>query len=119
MIAIGHGLNAGPERIMLLQTADMIGGGIYFYAAFYNAKSNEKILPEYKPVGSYNIDEAKYYAETFSGEKQSVKPFKAFMSRVSLVSVSIICVLISTGICLLLPSRYGNTGLAKLGNTRL
>ena len=31
MISIGHGLNAGPERIMLLQTADMIGGGIYFF----------------------------------------------------------------------------------------
>jgi uncharacterized membrane protein len=116
MIAIGHGLNAGPERIMLLQTADMIGGGIYFFMLLsIMPRAMKKILPEYKPVGSYNIDEAKYYAETFSGEKQSVKPFKAFMSRVSLVSVSIICVLISTGICLLLPSRYGNTGLAKLG----
>lgn len=116
MIAIGHGLNAGPERIMLLQTADMIGGGIYFFMLLsIMPRAMKKILPEYKPVGSYNIDEAKYYAETFSGEKQSVKPFKAFMLRVGLVSVSIICVLISTGICLLLPSRYGNTGLAKLG----
>ena len=116
MIAIGHGLNAGPERIMLLQTADMIGGGIYFFMLLsIMPRVMKKVLPDYKPVGGYNLDEAKYYAETFSGEKQSVKPFKAFMSRVSLVSVSIICVLISTGICLLLPSRYGNTGLAKLG----
>ena len=65
-------------------------------------------------VGSYNPDEAKYYAETFSGKKQSVKPFQAFMSRVGLVGISIICVLVSMGICLLLPSQYGNTGLAKL-----
>lgn len=50
-----------------------------------------------------------------AGKKQSVKPFKAFMSRVGLVTISIICVAISMGICLLLPSRYGNTGLAKLG----
>ena len=116
MIAIGHGLNAGPERIMLLQTADMIGGGLYFFMLLsIMPRALKKILPEYKPVGSYNPDEAKYYAETFSGKKQSVKPFQAFMSRVGLVGISIICVLISMGICLLLPSQYGNTGLAKLG----
>ncbi|NLX64198.1 MAG: DUF819 family protein [Clostridiaceae bacterium] len=116
MIAIGHGLNAGPERIMLLQTADMIGGGIYFFMLLsIMPRLLKKVLPEYQPVGSYNPEEAKYYAETFSGSKQSVKPLKAFMSRVGLVSVSIVCVLISMGICLLLPSQYGNTGLAKLG----
>jgi len=116
MIAIGHGLNAGPERIMLLQTADMIGGGIYFFMLLsIMPRALKKVLPEYQPVGSYDPEEAKYYAETFSGGKQSVKPFKAFMSRVGLVSVSIVCVLISMGICLLLPSQYGNTGLAKLG----
>lgn len=116
MIAIGHGLNAGPERIMLLQTADMIGGGIYFFMLLsIMPRALKKILPEYRPVGSNNLDEAKYYADTFSGKKQSVKPFKAFMSRVGLVAISIICVSISMGICLLLPSKYGNTGLAKLG----
>lgn len=116
MIAIGHGLNAGPERIMLLQTADMIGGGIYFFMLLsIMPRALKKVLPEYQPVGSYNPEEAKYYAETFSGGKQSVKPLKAFMSRVGLVSVSIVCVLISMGICLLLPSQYGNTGLVKLG----
>lgn len=116
MISIGHGLNAGPERIMLLQTADMIGGGIYFFMLLsIMPRALKKLLPEYMQVGSYNLDEAKYYAETFSGEKQSVKPLKAFLSRVGLVVVSIISVAISMGICLLIPSRYGNTGLAKLG----
>lgn len=116
MIAIGHGLNAGPERIMLLQTADMIGGGIYFFMLLsLMARTLKKILPEYIPVGNNNLDEAKYYAETFSGGKQSVKPLKAFLSRVGLVMISIICVAISMGICMLLPSQYGNTGLAKLG----
>lgn len=116
MISIGHGLNAGPERIMLLQTADMIGGGIYFFMLLsIMPRALKKLLPEYMQIGSYNLDEAKYYAETFSGEKQSVKPLKAFLSRVGLVVVSIISVAISMGICLLIPSRYGNTGLAKLG----
>ena len=116
MIAIGHGLNAGPERIMLLQTADMIGGGIYFFMLLsIMARTLKKILPEYIPVGNNNLDEAKYYAETFSGGKQSVKPLKAFLSRVGLVMISIICVAISMGICMLLPSQYGNAGLAKLG----
>jgi len=116
MIAIGHGLNAGPERIMLLQTSDMIGGGIYFFMLLsIMPRVLKKVLPEYQPVGSYNPEEAKYYSEAFSGSKQSVKPLNAFMIRVGLVSVSIVCVLVAIGICLLLPSQYGNTGLAKLG----
>jgi len=31
MFAIGHGLGAGSDQILLTQTADLIGGGIYFF----------------------------------------------------------------------------------------
>lgn len=116
MIAIGHGLGASTEQILLLQTTDMIGGGIYFLLLLsVFPRLMKKILPEYKFTGSSNIEEANQYVEAFSGKKQSVKPLKAFLVRLGLVSISIVCVAIALGICLLLPSQYGNKGLAKLG----
>lgn len=116
MIAIGHGLGASTEQILLLQTSDMIGGGIYFFLLLsIFPRLMKKILPEYNFTGSSNMEEASQYAEAFSGKKQSVKPLKAFLVRVSLVSISVVCVAVALGICLLLPSKFGNTGLAKLG----
>lgn len=116
MIAIGHGLGASTEQILLLQTTDMIGGGIYFFLLLsIFPRLMKKILPEYKFTGNSRIEEATQYAEAFSGKKQSIRPLKAFLSRLGLVSLSIVCVAIAMSICLLLPSQYGNTGLAKLG----
>ncbi|MGI6623214.1 MAG: DUF819 family protein [Acetivibrionales bacterium] len=116
MIAIGHGLGASTEQILLLQTSDMIGGGIYFFLLLsIFPRLMKKILPEYNFTGSSNMEEASQYAEAFSGKKQSVKPIKAFFVRVGLVSISVVCVAVALGICLLLPSKFGNTGLAKLG----
>lgn len=116
MIAIGHGLGASTEQILLLQTSDMIGGGIYFFLLLsIFPRLMKKILPEYNFTGSSSMEEASQYAEAFSGKKQSVKPLKAFLVRVSLVSISVVCVAVALGICLLLPSKFGNTGLAKLG----
>jgi uncharacterized membrane protein len=116
MIAIGHGLGASTEQILLLQTSDMIGGGIYFFLLLsIFPRLMKKILPEYNFTGSSNMEEASQYAEAFSGKKQSVKPIKAFFVRVGLVSISTACVAVALGICLLLPSKFGNTGLAKLG----
>ena len=60
-------------------------------------------------------EETKRYTSEFSGHKQSVKPFRAFLSRVGLVGLAVLCFAVAAGICLLLPSKYGNTGLAKLG----
>ena len=116
MIAIGHGLGASTEQILLLQTSDMIGGGIYFFLLLsIFPRLMKKILPEYNFTGSSSMEEASQYAEAFSGKKQSVKPLKAFLVRVGLVSISVVCVAVALGICLLLPSKFGNTGLAKLG----
>lgn len=117
MLAIGNAMGSSSERILLLQTSDMIGGGIYFFLLLsVMPRLLKKILPEYKFVGSNaSAEETKHYAEAFSGQKQSVKPLKAFLTRLALVALAVLCVAVAMGICLLLPSRYGNTGLAKLG----
>ena len=63
------------DRILLLQTSDMIGAAFTFFSDLYNAPLNEKILPEYTPVGgSGHHEDANRYIEAFSGKKQSVKP---------------------------------------------
>jgi Predicted integral membrane protein len=117
MFAIGNGLGSSNERILLLQASDMIGGGTYFFLLLsVMPKLLKKVLPEYIPVGnSYSMEETQRYAEEFSGKKQNVKPFKAFMNRVGLVLLSTLCVAFAIGICLLIPSKYGNTGFGKLG----
>lgn len=117
MLAIGNGLESSPERILLLQTADMIGGGVYFFLLLsIMPRLLKKMLPEYKFAGrNDNTEETRHYAKAFSGEKQSVKPLKAFFIRLALVLLAVLCVAVAIGICLLLPSRYGNDGFAKLG----
>jgi uncharacterized membrane protein len=119
MIAIGKGLDASNNQILLLQTADMIGGGTYFLLLLSLMPwLARKLLPKYKHVGlSLNpelTEETQRYTEEFSGRKQPVKPFKAFMGRVGLVGLSVLLFAAAAAICLLLPSKYGNTGLAKL-----
>lgn len=117
MFAIGNGLGASSERILLLQTSDMIGGGIYFFLLLSVMPFLlKKILPEYKPVGKNDdLNEAKRYADEYNGKKQSVKPLKQLLDRVWIVLIAILCFGVALGICLLLPSKFGNTGLAKLG----
>lgn len=117
MIAIGNALGSSSDRILLLQTSDMIGGGLYFLLLLsIMPRLLRKVLPEYKPVGiTADPEETMQYAEEFSGRKKSVKPLKSFLDRLMLVLLATACVAVAMGICLLLPSRYGNTGLAKLG----
>jgi uncharacterized membrane protein len=117
MFAIGSALGSGSDQILLLQTSDMIGGGTYFFLLIsVLPRLLRRILPGYKPVGSIdNPDAAKRYTSEFSGHKQSVKPFKAFLGRLGLVGLAVLCFAVAAGVCLLLPSKYGNTGLAKLG----
>ena len=117
MIAVGNGLGIRSDRILLLQASDMIGGGIYFFLLIsVMPPLLKRMLPEYTPVGgSFSHEDTHRYIEAFSGKKQSVKPLRMFMIRVGLVLLSLACVAIAMGICLLLPSSYGNTGLAKLG----
>ncbi|SHI77595.1 DUF819 family protein [Thermoclostridium caenicola] len=117
MIAIGHGLGSGNDRILLLQASDMIGGGIYFFLLIsVMPRLMRHVLPEYTPVGNtFSQEDTHRYIEAFSGRKQSVKPFRMFLNRCGFVLLSLVCVAIAMGICLLLPSGYGNTGLAKLG----
>jgi uncharacterized membrane protein len=116
MFAIGSALGSDNDRILLLQTADMIGGGSYFFLLVsVLPRLLKKILPEYKQVGIIEDSDIKQrYTNEFSGHKQPVKPFKAFMLRVGLVALAVLCFAVAAGICLLLPSKYGNAGLAKL-----
>ncbi len=119
MIAIGKALGSGNSQIMLLQTADMLGGGTYFLLLLSVMPwLTRKILPKYIPVGVGSnpemTKETQRYTKEFSGKKQSIKPFKAFLGRVGLVGLAVLCFAAAAGICLLLPSQYGNTGLAKL-----
>lgn len=117
MIAVGNAMGSSPDRIMLLQTTDMIGGGIYFFLLLSVVPNLlKKFLPAYKSVGNVDtLDEANIYAEAFSGHKQSIKPLKAFWIRTKLVLLAVACVAVAMGISLLIPSQYGNTGFAKLG----
>lgn len=117
MFVIGSALGAGNDQILLLQTSDMIGGGTYFFLLIsVLPRLLKKVLPAYKPVGKQNSsDIAQRYTEEFSGHKQSVKPLKAFLSRIGLVGLAVLCFTVAAGICLMLPSKFGNTGLAKLG----
>ena len=120
MIAIGKGLGASNSQILLLQTSDIVGGGSYFFLLVsVLPRLLKKLLPEYRTVGltadPAMSEETKRYTSEFSGHKQSVKPFRAFLSRVGLVGLAVLCFAVAAGICLLFPSKYGNTGLAKLG----
>lgn len=115
MFAIGHGMGSPLERILLLQTADMIGGGIYLLMLLsILPRILKKILPEYRFTGGGDEEQTKLYAEQFSGEKQSVRPLRDFFSRAKTVLLSCACVVVAMGITLVIPSSYGNEGLAKL-----
>jgi uncharacterized membrane protein len=119
MFAIGNALGSGNDQILLLQTSDMIGGGSYFFLLVSVLPGLlKKVLPPYKSVGlpasSEAAEEKDRYTAEFSGHKQKITPFKAFLSRAGLVGLAVLCFAAAAGICLLLPSKYGNTGLAKL-----
>lgn len=120
MIAVGKALGADNSLIALLQTTDMVGGGSYFFLLVSALpRLLKKTLPEYRSVGPGENNgpggRASRYTSEFSGRKLKISPFKAFLSRLGLVGLAASCFAVAAGICLLLPSRYGNTGLAKLG----
>jgi uncharacterized membrane protein len=116
MFAIGSALGSQSDQILLLQTSDMIGGGTYFFLLIsVLPRLLKKILPGYKPVGRIDTpDDEQRYTQEFSGHKQRIKPLRAFLSRLALVGLAVFCFAVAAVICLLLPSRYGNTGLQKL-----
>lgn len=117
IFAIGKSMGSTSNQIILLETTDIIVGGLYFFMLIsFMPRLLKKFLPEYQWVGIVsNKEETQRYEEEFSGKKQTIKPFKAFLSRLGLVLISIGCVAVAMGICLLIPSAYGNTGLAKIG----
>ena len=116
IVAIGKSLQDSNTNIVLLQTADMFAGGTYFLLLLsLMPPLMRRFLPKYVPVGTVsNPEEQGRYVEEFSGKKQSIHPFKWFLHRAGLVGLASLCFAIGAGITLLLPSKYGNVGLAKM-----
>ena len=106
MFAIGHGLGASAETLMLVQTSDMIAGGIYF---FLLVSVMPGLLKKFMPEYSFSGIAA---PEQDSNENAAKPGFNNYLFGVSLAAL---CAVAAMAICILIPSKYGNTGLAKLG----
>jgi uncharacterized membrane protein len=117
IVAIGKSLQDSNTNIALLTTADIFAGGTYFLLLLsVMGPLMRRFLPTYVPVGIVgDASEQDRYVEEFSGKKLPVHPLKTFAVRTGLVGLSLLCFAIAAGITLLLPSRYGNAGLAKMG----
>ncbi len=117
IVAIGKSLQDSNSNIALLTTADIFAGGTYFLILLsFMGPLMRRFLPKYVPVGTVgDAVEQGRYVEEFSGRKLPTHPFRAFAGRAALVGLALACFLVAAGITLLLPSRYGNVGLAKMG----
>lgn len=119
MFAIGHGLGASSEQMLLLQTSDMIGGGIYFFLILsFLPGLMKKFLPDYNlPAPGLEVEAGHYADMTDEGpaRERGAERYKRAVSCIKVIGLALVCVVIAMGICLLMPSRFGNTGLAKLG----
>lgn len=110
MFAIGHGLGASSEQLLMVQTSDMIAGGIYFFCLVsFLPRILKKFMPEYKYVDASKADSGDEHP--VYGRKQGKPGFKNYAFGVGL---AVLCAAAAMGICLLIPSKFGNTGLAKL-----
>lgn len=108
MFAIGHGLSASSEQMVLLQTSDMIGGGIYFFLLLSVLPGFlKKFMPEYR-FGTEAANCVEGTDAAIQDGKTSIKNY------VCILLLAVLCVAVAMGVCLALPSRFGNAGLAKL-----
>jgi uncharacterized membrane protein len=119
MIAIGKSLNSSNSQILLLQTADMIGGGTYFLLLLSVMPwLSRKLMPKYTPVGAGDsramAEEAQRYTNDLENSKKREGLLQFFMNRAAMVGLAVFCFAVAAGLCLLLPSACGNTGLNKL-----
>ena len=109
MFAIGHCLGTSPETMLLVQTSDMIAGGIYFFLLVsFMPGLLKKFLPEYDYA---NRDQAELSAAAHG--EQGEKP--GFYNYLFGVALACMCAVAAMAVCILIPSKYGNTGLGKLG----
>ncbi|MDO4581803.1 MAG: DUF819 family protein [Bacillota bacterium] len=115
MFAIGKGLGAPDALLLLTQTADMIAGGLYFFCllSFMPALLG-RFLPPFRGGRGNGIEIAHKLADEYSGKKRPIKPLQKFWARCRMALLAMVCVGAAMGVCLLLPSQYGNEGLAKL-----
>lgn len=106
MLAVGKGLGAG-DSILMTQTADMIGGGIYFFLLISVLPGLlGRVLPKYKPVS----EAARLDAEKLTQELgiRALKLTRHNMPGIAmLVALAALCVLFSLGAALVLPVEAG------------
>ena len=108
MFAIGKGLGASSDLILYAQTSDLIAGGIYFFLLIsVMPKLMGRFLPAYRFTGKNVKNETADYSNTVKRA--------SFKNYLLIILLGIACAAVAMGICLVLPSKYGNTGLAKLG----
>lgn len=108
MFAIGKGLGASSDLILYAQTSDLIAGGIYFFLLIsVIPKLMGRFLPAYRFTGKNVKNESEDYNNTVKRA--------SFKNYLLIILLGIACAAVAMGICLVLPSKYGNTGLAKLG----
>lgn len=109
MFSIGNALGAASEQMLMVQTSDMIAGGIYFFLLVSVLPGFlKKFMPEYKYVETNDNG----FSQEIYGRKQGKPGLKNYLLGVSL---AVLCAVTAMGICILIPSKFGNTGLAKLG----
>lgn len=109
MFAIGHALGADSQQLLLVQTSDMIAGGVYFFLLLSVLPGFlKKFMPEYRFVNTASDKAVQSDVEDMH-RGHNIKGY------VFGVGLAVLCAAAAMGICILIPSKYGNTGLAKLG----
>lgn len=106
MLAIGKALGAG-DSILLTQTADMIGGGIYFFLLISVLPGLVgKALPKYEPVGVKTDMDASSVTQELRRHYEKLTRDRIW-SVVKLIGLAALCVLVSLGVALILPVEEG------------
>ncbi len=106
MLAIGKGLGAG-DSILLTQTADMLGGGIYFFLLISVLPSLVgKVLPKYRRAGASSEMRREDVTQELHKNYEKLTRGRIW-SVAKLILLAAACVLVSVGVVLLLPVEEG------------
>ncbi len=110
MFAIGHGLGASAETMLLVQTSDMIAGGIYFFLLISVLPGFlKKYMPEYQ--GAALGENAPGQEHVYGGSEEKPGLYNYLFG----IAFACMCAVAAMAVCIMIPSKYGNTGLSKLG----
>jgi uncharacterized membrane protein len=113
MLAVGKGLGAGSS-ILMTQTADMIGGGIYFFLLISILPGLlGRVLPQYRPVSeAARLDAEKLTQELGIRELRLTK--RNVLSIAALCGLAALCVVAALGAALVLPVEAGASRFSNI-----